>query len=67
MTTHHSQFGVSRPTRARRAVALATAACLTAALAASYDDAGAQAAAAPPLCEGVPATIWGNKNGLSRH
>ncbi|HEV7808849.1 MAG TPA: calcium-binding protein [Solirubrobacteraceae bacterium] len=62
MTMQHSQFGVPRPARARRTVALATAVCLSAALALSYDNAGAQSAAVPPLCQGLPATIWGNNN-----
>jgi len=62
MTTRHSQFGVAGGTRARRAVALATAFCLTAALALASDNAGAQSAAAPPLCDGVPATIVGDNN-----
>ncbi|MEA2232069.1 MAG: hypothetical protein QOD83_1885 [Solirubrobacteraceae bacterium] len=67
MGTHHSHrlfgatLGVSRSTHARRVAALATAACLTVALALAYDDAGAQSAVVP-TCQGLPATIVGNDN-----
>jgi hypothetical protein len=65
MHTHHSHrlfgaaSGVSRSTRARRVAALAMGVCLTATLAVTQHDAGAQAAVAAPTCQGQVATIVG--------
>jgi hypothetical protein len=67
MGTHNSHplfgatIGVSRSKHARRVAALATAACLTAALALAHDDAGAQSAVVP-TCAGLPATLVGDNN-----